>query len=145
MHALWDHAAVTPSLRDRLQLLARHLEAFESPGFSFGAWEPSRTDADGLTHLGWYRFSPAAEAFLADVRAGGWVTPFDWPAWLASPEGQALTHGPQAVVGASAEDLERLLTAIVRSDRFTEGSLAGAFESGVLGAVMRRASDLADG
>jgi hypothetical protein len=30
----------------------------------------------------------------------------------------------------------------VRSDRFTEGSLAGAFESGLLTAILRRAKAL---
>ena len=122
-------------------MLARHLEAFERPGFSFGTWEPSHTDLEGVIHVNWYRFSPQAEAFLADVRAGGWVTPFDWPAWLASPEGSALRQ-PQAVPHASAADLERLLTAIVRSDRFTEGSIAGACESGLLTAIVRRAGEL---
>ena len=30
--------------RDRLLLLAKHVDAFESPGFAFGDWEPSWTD-----------------------------------------------------------------------------------------------------
>jgi hypothetical protein len=35
-----------------------------------------------------------------------------------------------------------LLTAIVRSDRFVEGSIEGAFESGLLAAICRRAAVL---
>ena len=35
-----------------------------------------------------------------------------------------------------------LLTAIIRSDRFTEGSIAGAFESGLLARIARRAASL---
>jgi hypothetical protein len=132
------------SLAERLRMLARHLEAFEQPDFSFGDWEPSTTAADGSLHLGWYRFSAEAEAFLADARAGGWLTPFDWPAWLESPEGAALAEDPAAVAGASVEDLQRLLTAIVRSERFGEGSIAGAYESGLLTAIVRRAGELAD-
>jgi hypothetical protein len=35
-----------------------------------------------------------------------------------------------------------MITAIVRSDRFVEGSMAGAFESGLLAAISRRAAAL---
>ncbi|HEX6128986.1 MAG TPA: DUF6508 domain-containing protein [Candidatus Limnocylindria bacterium] len=132
---------MTVPLPERLRLLARHLDALERPGFSFGAWEPSHTDRDGAIHLNVYRFSPEAEAFLADVRAGGWVTPFDWPAWLQSPEGSAL-RDPEGVARAEPEDLARLLTAILRSERFTDGSIAGAYESGLLTAIVRRAREL---
>ncbi len=126
-----------------LRFLARHLDAFEAPGFSFGEWESSRTDANGLTTLGWYRFSPEAEAFLDDVRAAGWVQPFDWMAWLATPRGRALSTDPTAIATADAQDLQRLLTALVRSERFGDGTLASANESGLLTAVLRRARELA--
>jgi hypothetical protein len=43
---------------------------------------------------------------------------------------------------ASPDDLARLLTAIVRSDRFVEGSLVGAFESGLLTRIAQRAAAL---
>ena len=43
---------------------------------------------------------------------------------------------------ATADDLARLLTAIVRSDRFSEGSINGAFESGLLARIARRAATL---
>ena len=124
---------------ERLRRLARHLDAFEEPGFSFGAWEPARTDAQGRTIMPWYRFSPAADAFLRD--AGALVEPFDWPAWLQTSDGMRL-RDPDAVRDADAADLARLLTAILRSDRFTEGSLAGAHESGLLTAILRRAKAL---
>jgi hypothetical protein len=46
------------------------------------------------------------------------------------------------VAGATQEELAKLLTAIIRSDRFVEGSLEGAFESGLLAAICRRAAVL---
>jgi Family of unknown function (DUF6508) len=132
------HATI-PVVNDRLRRLAAHLPAFESPDFSFGEWVQPWTDAEGRTHMPWYRVSPAADAFLRD--AGELVQPFDWPAWLRTPEGDRL-RDPAAVAAASQADLGRLLTAILRSDRFTEGSLAGAFESGLLTAILRRAKEL---
>ena len=128
-------------MNDRLRRLASHLAAFESPDFSFGEWEPPLTDAEGRTSMPWYRFSPAASAFLRD--AGAVMVPFDWPAWLRTPEGDRL-RDPSAVGDASEAEVVRLLTAIVRSDRFTEGSLAGAYESGLLTAILRRAKQLSE-
>jgi Family of unknown function (DUF6508) len=124
-----------------LHRLARHLPVFEAPGFTFGSWEPSREREDGIIVLGWYVPGPEAEAFLADL--GGWITPFDWMAWAASPEGQALLGHPDAVASASADDLRKLLTTYVRGERFGDGTLENAFMSGMLTAIMRRAGVLA--
>jgi hypothetical protein len=128
----------------RLRRLAAQLPKLESAEFTFGEWVDAWTDAEGVIHMPWYRLSPQAEAFLAALGEGGWVTPFDWMAWIASPAGKALASSPRAVATASEDDLGRLLTAIVRSDRFNEGSLAGAWESGMLTAIVRRARELAD-
>lgn len=130
------------TLRSRLQHLAAQLESLESPDFTFGEWVPARTDADGVTQMPWYRFSPQAEAFLAAVRAGGWVAPFDWMTWMASPEGRRLDSSPAAVATASAEDLGHLLTAYVRGERFGDGTLSNAYQSGMLTAIARRAAAL---
>lgn len=67
---------------------------------------------------------------------------FDWRTWLAGPAGARLRDDRAALAEATPEDLARLLTAIVRSDRFVEGSIAGAFESGLLTAIARRAARL---
>ncbi len=54
-----------------------------------------------------------------------------------------LIRNPAAIAGASGEDLGRILTTLVRGDRFSEGTLANAYETGVLRAIVRRASVLA--
>lgn len=131
-----------PELPDRLRRLARHLPVFEAPGFRFGEWEPSRERQDGVIVLGWFKPSAGAAAFLADL--GGWITPFDWMSWAATPEGRALLDHPEAVASASADDLRKLLTLYIRSERFGEGTLANAFTSGMLTAIVRRAGVLAD-
>ena len=124
-----------------LHRLARHLPVFEAPGFKFGSWEPARERADGVIVMGWYVPGPEAEAFLADL--GGWITPFDWMSWASSSAGQALLGHPDAVASAYAEDLRKLLTVYVRSERFGDGTLENAFKAGMLTAIMRRAGVLA--
>ena len=93
--------------------------------------------------LGWFEFGPVGEAWRAAVGGGGWVVAgFDWRSWMETVEGRSLSRDPDAVAGATPEQLERLLTAIVRSDRFVEGSIEGAFESGLLARISRRAAAL---
>ena len=126
---------------ENLRRIGRHLATLEAPGFRFGEWVPSATDASGTITVGWYEPSEGAEAFLADVRAC--IEPFPWPAWAESPDGQALLGHPEAVASASAEDLRRLLTVYVRAERFGDGTLEAAFQSGMLTAIIRRAAALA--
>ena len=126
---------------ERLRRIGRHLAAFEAPGFRFGEWVPSRKGDDGTIVLGWYELSPEAQAFLDDL--GGWIEPFDWPAWASSAEGRALLGHPEGVASASADDLRKLMTVYVRSERFGDGTLEAAFESGMLTAIIRRAAALA--
>ena len=126
---------------DELRRLARHRATFEAPGFRFGWWVPSRERDDGVIEMGWYEPGPEALAFLADARA--LIEPFDWPAWASGPEGRALLGHPEAVGSASADELRKLLTVYVRSERFGDGTLEAAFDSGMLTAILRRAGILA--
>lgn len=131
---------------ERLRPLAALAPTLDLPGADFGEWEASRT-VGGVTHLGYFAFGPTGQAFLDAVARGGWVIMgFDWGRWMQTDEGQALRDRPEAVAAATTDQLARLLTAIVRSDRFTEGSIEGAFKSGLLGRIARRAEALlADG
>ena len=66
-------------------------------------------------------------------------------AWLQTSDGVALSATPgaiDAIAGASSADLARLVTAIRRGDRFMEGNIAGAIESGIVAAISRRAAVL---
>jgi len=131
--------------RDRLLRLARWGDEFARPGFSFGEWVPARKDEAGVIHMGWYEQNEVAVRFVGDMYQLGFVHAFDWMTWLGTPEGKRFRRGPEAVATAGADDLARLLTAIIRGERFSDGELAGAHESGILLAIARRAGELAEG
>lgn len=115
-----------------------------SPDIDFGHWVTYEPDEDGVMQMPWFDYSPEARRFMADVSGAGFVHPFDWMAWMGTPGALALVADPTRVAKADAEDLRRLLTAIIRGDRFVEGNVAGAFESGMLLAIARRAQALLD-
>lgn len=133
---------MTMTERDRLLALARWAAVFAAPDFNIGHWVTSEPDADGVIQVPWFEYSAAADAFRAEAARAGWVVPFDWMAWVGSPEGRRFISDPGLIAHATAADLSKLLTAIIRGDRFSEGEIAGAYESGMLGAIVRRAAEL---
>jgi hypothetical protein len=126
----------------RLRVLAGWLEAFERPDFSVGEWGGGQPDAQGVIQMPYVERSDEAQRFVTEAASAGWIFPFDWPTWAATPEARALLGDPARVAAASADDLARLLTTIVRGDRFSEGTLVHAHESGLLTAITRRAATL---
>ncbi|HEY3776891.1 MAG TPA: DUF6508 domain-containing protein [Rhizomicrobium sp.] len=68
---------------------------------------------------------------------------FDWSAWADGPEGERLATSHANIASANCEQLSKLLTAVIRQDRFCEGFLAGCYESGLLLVITERAEALA--
>jgi hypothetical protein len=88
-----------------------------------------RRDAGVLDHL------------HALAYADGWVVAgFDWVGWAATEEATALLTDP---ADASVAQIERLMTLVVRRDRFVEGSLVALLAAGWLAGLARRAAELA--
>jgi hypothetical protein len=129
-------------IAERLRPLADLVPILESADADFGHWEAPPPVYD-VHQMPYFVFGPTADAFRSAVASGAWVMMgFDWMKWLDTDEGKALRDRPEALGAASSDDLAKLLTAIVRSDRFVEGSIAGAFESGLLARIVRRAAGL---
>lgn len=74
--------------------------------------------------------------------AEGWIRPFDWPTWKETDEAKALLDDPST---ATEEQLSKLLTALVRADRFSEGTLRWAIATGLAARMARRADELRNG
>lgn len=129
------------AMAERLQALAELVPVLASEDADFGHWE-APPPVDGVHQMPYFVFGPTADAFRSAVGRGGWIVVFDWMTWLQTDAGQALRDRREALDAASADDLAKLLTAIVRSDRFVEGSIAGAFESGLLTRIAQRAAAL---
>lgn len=116
-----------------LDNLAALLPVFEASDFSVGKIES----------LTYFDYSEAMSRFVETAYEDGWVSPeVDWPSWMETEEACRLRDDPAAIPEATVEQLQKLLTTVIRQDRFVTGALAGAFESGMLTAVVRRAEQL---
>ncbi|MCX5689188.1 MAG: DUF6508 domain-containing protein [Planctomycetota bacterium] len=132
-----------PLTRESLEGLAAFLPIFEAPSFTFGEWSSSDSPEPGVIVVPMYMLSPDSDLFIQALYDLGWIrTDFDWTKWADTPEAVRLRDDPQAILTATPEQLAKLLTAVVRSDRFCEGTLAECIESGLLLRVLRRANSL---
>ncbi len=117
----------------RLDAIAAFLPVFEVPDFSVGSIKT-------LMH---FDYSEPVLRFQETAYEDGWVSPeVDWTAWIETEEARRLRDDRTAIEEATVQQLQKLLTALIRQDRFVTGALAGAFESGLLTAIVRRVEQL---
>ncbi|WP_172122502.1 DUF6508 domain-containing protein [Devosia sp. 919] len=130
--------------RGKLERLASFLPTFSANGFVFGSWTQLRSEEHGAMILPSYMLEPAALAFVETCYADGWINQnFDWVSWKETSEASALRDDPTTLASASASQIAQLLTVLVRQDRFSEGTLDWAFQTGLLSNILSRVSELA--
>ena len=131
------------SLKQRLRQIGKFSQVFEQKGFRFG--KMAFKDADtGEFMMPYYSFSKKADRFITTCRECGWVlADFDWGTWKDTSEAMESRDNPHAMARATPDQIAKLLTVLIRLERFCSGSLANAFKSGLLLTILCRAAALA--
>ena len=82
----------------------------------------------------------AISSFAELAYADGWTLPgFDWGSW---DEGRTIAGDPGRIKKADLLTIQKLITALVRNERFCDGVLQSAYEQGVIDAILRRIDQL---
>ncbi len=116
-----------------------------APG-GFGAWRGGEEVEPGVVQMPWFELSPQAAAFVDAAYDRGWVRQgVSWTAWSETARGRRLLQEPAALAGASEDEVAAVLTALVRGERFGDGTLLDGVRRGVLAAALRRIPELAAG
>jgi uncharacterized protein DUF6508 len=130
-------------LVEKLRGIVAFLPRFQAPDFKFGHWTKPPSDQPGVMMLPYFSLSEVAGSFEQKAYDLGWIMPdFDWGVWKQTAEAISLRDDDQASAQATPEQLARLLTVCIRQDRFCEGALESAFESGLLTRILERAAVL---
>ena len=94
------------------------------------------TDRNGVerevTSMPYAEYSPAVDRLRVALAA--LMVPFAWPDW----DGVQRYRDGDGLEDAPVTDAVRLIIAVLRSERFSEGSIAGAIDRGTLPAAVRR-------
>lgn len=126
-----------------LRELIQFLPALESPDFKAGEMAGMDQVEPGVWSMPYANYGAVATAFADAAYKHDWVIiGFEWSEWMRTEEAIGLRDDGDKLAAASAEQLARLLTVVIRQDRFVEGALLEAFESGLLLRVARRAAAL---
>ncbi|HOT90863.1 MAG TPA: DUF6508 domain-containing protein [Anaerolineae bacterium] len=101
----------------------------------FGEWKGGKKDPDGSITMPWCETAPIVQKFLDAVYFIPVIISFDWGSW---EEGRRIASN----VDFDFDTLDivtkcKLITAIVRNDRFCEGALVSAFESGLILKILK--------
>jgi Family of unknown function (DUF6508) len=80
-------------------------------------------------------YARSVERVRERLGALGLIVPFDWMNW----DGVLLyQENPAALTTAPVGDAVRLLTAVHRAERFGDGNIEGALQSGLMQAALAR-------
>jgi Family of unknown function (DUF6508) len=93
----------------------------------------------------WLEHTPGQQAFIQHLYDHGWIVgapaEYNWGEWRL-PDAH-MAHLVPWIGTLTPEKLRRLLTGIVRADRFHEGGTP-AFDNGWMSAILRRLAELRD-
>ena len=79
-------------------------------------------------------YSDAVNGLVRQLYDLNLVVPFNWPEW----DGTRRYRAGRGLDEAPVADAVRVITAVIRADRFSDGAVAAAIEDGTLTAALRR-------
>lgn len=126
------------SLKERLEAIAAFAPVFDAPDFSPGELVRAKQIAENTWEAGWFRNSEEISQFISVCYQYGWVCDFDWVEWSNTKECKAFLDRPELIEKANALQLAKLLTTVMRREHFADGSVAEAFEQGVIRWIVER-------
>lgn len=119
------------------------LPRFTHAGFHAGQWAGGEEHAPGVRTMPWVDYTDDVLEFIRQLYDLQVVAPFDWGSWTQE-RGRELWDDPERLADASLEECRMLLAAHLRADRFTEGHLLHALESGHIVTILKRVESLID-
>lgn len=126
-----------------LQALAAFLPILRQREFTAGQAPGGDKIEPGVFRIPFDSYDPIVDSFVETAYSHAWVLKdFDWPTWAQSAQARSLRDDEDAMGNATPEQLARLLTVCIRQDRFVEGVLMEAFDSGLIVRIAERAAAL---
>ena len=100
-------------------------------------WPESKEDEDGVLVLVGPEYNETVTAFMDTIaNSGCWMVSYD------PEEATTMLQNEAAVSGASLAEVRRMLTAVVRGERFSDGWWASVIESGAVRRLLERLTEI---
>lgn len=123
---------------DRLVTINNRIQSHEG---AWGKTQGGEADSDGVIEMPFWVSDPLVSEFVTFMYANDLVVNFNWSAWS---EGREWFKSSDA---SKYDTLDvptalKLLTAVIRNDRFSDGALVSSFESGDFPKIISRLIEL---
>lgn len=132
----WDDAVKNLTDEDWAQIEELNTQIQSHTG-SWGKFEGGEKDESGAIQMPYALLDPLVHKFLEVWYDKNLVIPFDWSEWQEGRDWYANTDESK-YDSLDSEKALKLLTAVIRNDRFNEGALMQAFESGAFPKIISK-------
>lgn len=131
-----------PTREDLLAVLT-FARRFDEPDFVAGDWIRPQPNQNGVEQVDYWSACEDVVRWQAALYERHVMLAFDWtnPEWTREMRRYCVDPGLLATVDLLT--IRKVLTTLLRTERFCEGSLAAAFERGVPQAAMMRLAEIA--
>jgi hypothetical protein len=126
-------------MKEHFAALAAFIPALEAGTFDSGKWAGGETVAENTMTMPWFDHGKDMSAFL-DACYPLMLKGFAWPEWIHTADADRVQSDFSV---ATEEEIRKVITAMIRQERFVEGLLASACQNGTFLAIARRAAVLA--
>ncbi len=116
-----------------------YLPVFEQKDYQFSIFHQSKL-IEGRLHEPYYEYSEEVDGFMQALYDGGFIYPFDWPAW--QDEASKYYSNPDMLKTADFSTVVKLLTVHIRMERFCEGCLNFSLKDGHINDILRRLKEI---
>lgn len=133
---IWVEESV-PLTKENIDNILKYLPLLEDKANKF--YSEVSQDESGAIVLPFYVMTGIGLKFYDDLYKEGFVTKFRWMDWIEAEEYSA---SDEKLSKADLKDIRRLLTTIVRQDRFCEGLLEEVIENGLMLKILKRLKEI---
>lgn len=123
---------------DQLIAINDRIQAHEG---SWGKVQGGEKSEDGVIEMPFWTSDPIVSDFVTFMYANDLVINFDWSAWDEGREWYK-NDDDSKYKALDIPTALKLLTAVIRNNRFSDGALVGAFESGDFPKIINRLVEL---
>ncbi|MDY1592007.1 MAG: DUF6508 domain-containing protein [Methanofastidiosum sp.] len=119
-----------PLTKKNIEVILNYLPYFENKNQKFFDILMPKRDGGNIIEYIYVSYSAKFMEFYRELHEQGFVTNFNW--LDSNPESNDLSHYYELLEDVDITSLRRLITIIVRHDKYNEGFFADVIDSGLL-------------
>ncbi|HPX25148.1 MAG TPA: DUF6508 domain-containing protein [Methanofastidiosum sp.] len=136
----WSTIDQIPVTKENIDKVLEFLPYFEDKANDFFEFICKREDKPGIYHFPYYRPTSKILDFIYALKMENFLLPYDWDNDM--PRILGLINGKRSISEASLSDLRKIFITLSVGEKFCDGYLANAVNSGIVLDVLKRLEEI---